>query len=103
MQPVVGLTRKGALATFGGWDDQGNLIQPLSGDLHEMKYFDYMTLARFVRPTLRVNGKSMGFSEFFSSIEYALEFRFDKTSIAARAYPYSPELAKFVEKNKRPL
>jgi hypothetical protein len=86
------------LEFYGGYNDQGGLVQGVSGGIHEGKYFDYSHGVRFVKPTLTVNGKPMTFEEFHSSAQFATEFRFDKATLAP--YPYDPELAKFVASNK---
>lgn len=87
------------LEIYGGYDDQGNLIQPLTRGVHSQGYLDPFIGVRFARPEIKVNGESMTFGQFFGSAEYALEFRFEKTAVAKRAYNYSPRLVKLVGEN----
>lgn len=89
------------LEIYGGYDDQGNLIQPLTGGIHSQAYLDPFIGVRFARPELKVNGEPISFDQFFGSAEYALEFRFQKINVAKRAYTYSPQLVGLVEANKK--
>ena len=88
------------LWSYGGYDDQGNLIQPV-GWMHTSNYFDYVTLPRFVKPWLKVNGQIVSISDFTDNAAYAIEFKFDQNIISAPAYELSPELEEFVRKNKK--
>lgn len=90
----------GHLEIYGGYDEQGILIQGVSGGTHEAKFFDYSHLSRIVKPELKVNGKVMSLKEFNASLALSTEFRFNMSDILERPYKYSPELLKFVEDNK---
>lgn len=90
----------GWLEIYGGYDEEGQLIQDISAGFHEAAFFDYAQLPRFTRKTLRVNGAEMPLNEFSDSNKYAKEFGFQRTKIHEPPYAYSDELKKFVEENK---
>jgi hypothetical protein len=104
--PVDGLTRQGGLEMVGGYTDQGEKIQSLSGGFHGRSFFDYSHNIRLAKDVIRVHGQAMTSREFFSSTKYALEFGFQRTLLPERAYPYPPALADWMERNghlKAPL
>jgi hypothetical protein len=97
-----GLLVKNRLWTYGGYDDQGDLIQPVSG-MHLSNYFDYATLPRFVKLWLKVDDQKMTINDFTNNADYAIEFKFDPVTIPVPPYELSPELEEFVRKNRRSL
>ena len=104
--PVDGLTRHGGLEMLGGYTDQGERIQSLSGGFHGRIFFDYSHNIRLAKNVIRVQGQAMTLAEFFSSTKYAFEFGFQRTLLTDRAYPYPPALADWMERNgylKAPL
>ncbi|MBN1609991.1 MAG: hypothetical protein JW940_25415, partial [Polyangiaceae bacterium] len=97
--PVDGLTRRNGLEMVGGYTDQGERIQSLSGGFHGRIFFDYSHNIRLAKHVIRVQGHTMTLGEFFSSTKYAFEFGFQRTTVPDRAYPYPPALADWMERN----
>jgi hypothetical protein len=90
--PIDGVTHHGGLEMIGGHDDTGSLVQPLSGGFHERAFYDYSQNLRLAQDRLRVDGRPMTLEEFYSSVPYAIEFGFRRSSVPMPAYPYPDEL-----------
>jgi hypothetical protein len=89
----------------GGYYEDGSLVNEPSGGKHTGDYFDYSHNVRFVesdkievRKKDSSEFKTMTISEFHDTLEFALEFCFDKTKTLKRGYPYYPDLADWMEK-----
>jgi hypothetical protein len=97
--PIDGLTRRGGLEMVGGYNEQGTRVQSISGGFHPKSFFDYSHNIRLATSTIRVQGRPMTLHEFWSSVEYAVEFGFRRTLLPERAYPYPPALGHWMERN----
>lgn len=97
--PLPGTTKPGMLEIYGGCYASGDRVQPISGGFHGAKYFDYSHQARFIRATIKINGKVMNISDFMNNLDYAKEFGFHKMPIE-RAYKYPSTLAAYVAQHK---
>jgi hypothetical protein len=94
--PIDGLTHRGGLEMLGGYSDDGERIQPLSGGFHARTFFDYSHNVRFTKNFVRVDGEHVDLAEFWGSVEYALEFGFRRSSIPKPAYRYPRELTRWM-------
>lgn len=99
---LTGRTRikSGKIEIYGGYNDAGNRIQPLSGGHHIKGFFDYPQGIRFVKKEVKVNGETVPLADFVGSAQYAAEFGFQTSTIEEPYYPYTDELKKFVEEHK---
>jgi hypothetical protein len=94
--PIDGLTRPGGLEMVGGYSDDGQRIQPLSGGFHARTFFDYSHNVRLTKRFVRVDGKRVTLAEFWGNVDYALEFGFRRSDIPVPAYRYPEALARWM-------
>lgn len=94
------------LEIFGGHSANGTLIQGTNSNAetrHEIGYGDYSHGVRRIGRKVRVTegGKTteMDIDEFYASAKYAKAFGFPPRK-PGQAYPYSPELQKFVDEQE---
>ncbi len=97
--PIDGLTRRRGLEMVGGYDDLGEKVQSISGGFHHLTFFDYSHNIRLARNEVRVDGRKLTLSEFFSNERYAWEFGFRRTGVPDRAYPYPKDLAHWMDQS----
>ncbi len=98
---------RGLLSTYPGygadkirkdWKTTRNSNVRLVAANHGFFYFDYSHGVHCVKPTMKVDGKTMTIVEFYSHKEYRKEFLLS-TALKEPSYKYSPELQKWMEEN----
>jgi hypothetical protein len=99
--PIDGLTRRQGLEMLGGYSDEGEQVQPLSGGFHTKTFFDYSHNVRLAKNVVRVNGQTLTLAQFWDSVKHALEFGFRRSSVPDPAYRYPKALARWMKANRR--